>query len=132
MPSGVFKPYAGVSTAILIFTKGGETDKVWFYNMQADGFTLDDKRERTKANDIPDIIEKWNKRTSLNSPDKNDNWFWVQKNKIVENDYDLAIQKYKPVETLTQTYEKPSEILERLIVIESEIQKSLCTLRDKS
>ena len=132
MPSGVFKPYAGVSTAILVFTKGGETDKVWFYDMQADGFTLDDKRDRTGANDIPEIIEKWNKRANLKSPDKGDKWFWVEKAKIVENNYDLAIQKYKAVETLTQVYEKPSTILARLMALEAEIQDSLNALKDKA
>jgi type I restriction enzyme M protein len=65
MPSGVFKPYAGVSTAVIVFTKGGDTDKVWFYDMQADGFSLDDKRDRIKENDIPDIIDSWNQRHSF-------------------------------------------------------------------
>jgi type I restriction enzyme M protein len=125
MPGGVFKPYAGVSTAILVFTKGGETDKVWFYDMQSDGFSLDDKRDRIKNNDIPDIVEKWNKRANLKSPDKGDKWFWVEKSKIVENGYDLSLGKYKPVNMQTQIHEKPSIILERLLIIETEIQSAL-------
>lgn len=129
MPGGVFKPYAGVSTAILIFTKGGETDKVWFYNMQADGFSLDDKRDKIKENDIPDIGEKWNKRASLKSPDKGEKWFWVDKKKIVENDYDLSIQKYKPVIADSKTYESSVAILERLIQIEERITKGLAELQ---
>ena len=125
MPSGVFKPYAGVSTAILIFTKGGETDKVWFYDMQADGFSLDDKRSKIKDNDLPDIVEKWSKRGSLKSPDKGDKWFWVEKKKVVEHNYDLSIQKYKPVKVNESKFEPSSLILERLIGLESEIIKSL-------
>jgi len=70
MPSGVFKPYAGVSTAVLVFTKGEKTDKVWFYDMQADGYSLDDKRTKIEQNDIPDIIEKWNKRDKTNNQKK--------------------------------------------------------------
>ena len=96
MPSGVFKPYAGVSTAILLFTKGGETDKVWFYDMTADGFSLDDKRDKVKENDIPDIIAKWNNRHKLKEPVKEDNWFFVDKKKIVESgDYSLNGRIYK-------------------------------------
>src|SRR6185312_4025393 len=70
MPSGVFKPYAGVSTAVLIFTKGGITDNVWFYDMQADGFSLDDKRQKIEANDIPDILAQWINRDTITKPKK--------------------------------------------------------------
>lgn len=129
MPGGVFKPYAGVSTAILVFTKGGETDKVWFYDMQADGFSLDDKRDKIKDNDIPDIVEMWNKRAALKSPDKGDKWFWVEKKKIVENDYDLSIKKYKAIEVDTKVYDKPEVMLDRLIQLEGEILSSLKELR---
>jgi type I restriction enzyme M protein len=128
MPGGVFKPYAGVSTAILIFTKGGETDNVWFYDMQADGFTLDDKRDHTKDNDIPDIIEKWNKRANLKSPTKNDKWFWVEKTKIIDNDYDLSMQKYKPIQISQHDYPAPKEILVSLLNLEKQIQADLETL----
>jgi type I restriction enzyme M protein len=129
MPSGVFKPYAGVSTAIMVFTKGGETDKVWFYDMQADGFTLDDKRDRTSSNDIPDVIEKWNKRANLKSPDKSDKWFWVEKAKIVENEYDLTIQKHKTVTHVENAFEAPVKILTRILALESEITKELEDIR---
>ena len=104
MPSGVFKPYAGVSTAVLLFTKGGETDKVWFYDMTADGFSLDDKRDKVKENDIPDIIEKWNNKHKLKEPTKEDKWFFVNKKKIVENDdYSLNGRMYKEIVSYGQT-----------------------------
>ncbi|MBL7555097.1 MAG: N-6 DNA methylase [Bdellovibrionaceae bacterium] len=125
MPGGVFKPYAGVSTAILIFTKGGETDKVWFYDMQADGFSLDDKREKTNENDVPDVIEKWNKRSSLKSPDIDDKWFWVEKKKIVESDYDLSIQKFKPLKKENKIYPPSSELLKQLVASEKAILLAL-------
>lgn len=129
MPGGVFKPYAGVSTAIMVFTKGGETEKVWFYDMQADGFSLDDKRDRIKENDIPDILDKWNKRGGLKSPDKGDKWFWTEKTKIVENGYDLSIQKYKPITVRSKTHEASKNILSRLAEMEMEITAELESLR---
>ena len=104
MPSGVFKPYAGVSTVILLFTKGGETDKVWFYDMTADGFSLDDKRNKITENDIPDILEKWKQRHKLKEPMKKDKWFFVSKKKIVENsDYSLNGRIYKEAVDYSQT-----------------------------
>ena len=104
MPSGVFKPYAGVSTAILLFTKGGETDKVWFYDMTADGFSFDDKRSKIKENDIPDILEKWKQRHKLKEPKKEDKWFFVSKKKIVKNsDYILNGRIYKETVDYSQT-----------------------------
>ena len=104
MPSGVFKPYAGVSTAVLSFIKGGETDKVWFYDMTADGFSLDDKRNKIEENDIPDIIEKWNNRHKLKEPTKEDKWFFVNKKKIVENgDYSLNGRIYKEIVSYGQS-----------------------------
>ena len=104
MPSGVFKPYAGVSTTVLLFTKGGETDRVWFYDMTADGFSLDDKRNKIKENDILDIIEKWNHRQKLKEPTKEDKWFFVSKKKIVESgDYSLNGRIYKETVSYGQT-----------------------------
>ena len=104
MPSGVFKPYAGVSTAVLLFTKGGETDKVWFYNMTADGFSLDDKRGKIKENDIPDIIEKWKKRKKLKKLKRGNGWFFVDKEKIVESgDYSFNENIYKEKVSHTQS-----------------------------
>lgn len=101
MPSGVFKPYAGVSTAIMIFTKTGDggTDKVWFYDMTADGFSLDDQRQPIKENDIPDIIKRFNNRNSKEEQERarTEKSFFVPKEEIVENDYDLSINKYKEI-----------------------------------
>lgn len=105
MPSGVFKPYAGVSTAVLLFTKGGETNRVWFYDMTADGFSLDDKRDKIEENDIPDIIEKWNKRHKLKKTGKHDKWFFVDKKKILDSsDYSLNGKIYQ--ETVSYNHSK--------------------------
>lgn len=121
MPSGVFKPYAGVSTAILIFTKGGETDKVWFYDMLADGFSLDDKRDRIKDNDIPEIVEKWNQKAKLKAPSEGDKWFWVEKKEIVDNKYDLSINRYKKIVHKTVKYDPPAKIIKEIKKLEAEI-----------
>ena len=96
MPSGVFKPYAGVSTAILIFTKTGHggTDKVWVYDMKADGRSLDDKRSEVKENDIPDIIARFKNLEAENDRKRTDQSFFVEKQEIVDNAYDLSINKY--------------------------------------
>ncbi len=126
MPSGVFKPYAGVSTAIIIFAKGGKTDKVWFYDMQSDGFSLDDKRVKTPGqNDIPDIIAKWKKRDKKKSPGKGEKWFWVDAKEIRENKYDLSISRYKPVEYEEVQYEPPQAILRNISTLEQEIQQDI-------
>lgn len=97
MPSGVFKPYAGVSTAILIFTKGGETNHVWFYDMQADGYTLDDKRNKIAESDLPDIVQRYKERVTLSAVegDRKQKYFTVPKKEIVENKYDLNLSTYK-------------------------------------
>lgn len=132
MPSGVFKPYAGVSTAILIFTKGGETDKVWFYDMQSDGFSLDDKRNKLDNDgDIPDIIEKWKaiKENNNLEPAKEDKWFWVGKEEILGNDYDLSINKYKEIEYEEVVYEKPAVILSKLEELENTILQDISELK---
>lgn len=132
MPSGVFKPYAGVSTAILIFTKGGETDKVWFYDMQSDGFSLDDKRNKLNNDgDIPDIIEKWRavRKDKTLDPTKEDKWFWVEKKEIADNGYDLSINKYKEVEYEDVVYEKPSVILSKLEELENSILQDISELK---
>ncbi|MBI5024713.1 MAG: SAM-dependent DNA methyltransferase [Candidatus Omnitrophica bacterium] len=122
MPSGVFKPYAGVSTAVVIFAKGGTTDKVWFYDMQADGFSLDDKRTKTPdKNDIPDIIAQWNARDKKKSPCKGEKWFWVDAKEIRENKYDLSISRYKPVEYEEVQYDSPQAILAKTTALEAEI-----------
>ena len=113
MPSGVFKPYAGVSTGILIFTKTGHggTDKVWFYDMTADGFSLDDKRTEVKDNDIPDIIARFKNLEAEADRQRTEKSFFVPKDEIVENGYDLSINKYKKTEYKPVEYPSTSEIM---------------------
>ena len=127
MPSGVFKPYAGVSTAILIFTKTehGGTDNVWFYDMTADGFSLDDKRVPTTENDIPDIIERFRNLDKEADRKRTDKSFMVPKQDIVENDYDLSINKYKEIEYIPVEYPPTSEIMANIREIEMEIGKEM-------
>lgn len=134
MPSGVFKPYAGVSTAIMIFTKTGQggTDKVWFYDMTADGFSLDDQRQPIKENDIPEIIERFNNRNSDEEQNRarTEKSFFVSKDEIVENEYDLSINKYKEIIVEKKEYENPKVILKRVIEMEDEIQQKLKELEE--
>jgi len=129
MPSGVFKPYAGVSTAILIFTKGGETNRVWFYDMQAEGYTLDDKRNKIADSDLPDIVLQYKSRNSKKETDRKAKYFFVPKAEIIENDYDLSISKYKEEVYEEVFYEKPYLIMEKLERIEEDIQKGLADLK---
>ena len=127
MPSGVFKPYAGVSTAILIFTKTehGGTDHVWFYDMKADGFSLDDKRTPVAENDIPDIIERFENREKEVDRKRTEQSFMVPKKDIVENEYDLSINKYKEVEYIPVEYPPTSEIMANIRELENEIGKEM-------
>ena len=130
MPSGVFKPYAGVSTAILIFTKTGHggTDKVWFYDMKADGFSLDDKRNPVSENDIPDIIQRFRNREQETERKRTEQSFFVDKQEIVDNEYDLSINKYKEVEYVPIEYPSTQEIMVNLHELEMEIMKNLAEL----
>lgn len=124
MPSGVFKPYAGVSTAILFFTKtnSGGTDQVWFYDMQADGFSLDDKRApQPEKSDLPDILARWQNRAAEQDRRRTDLSFLVPKAEIAGNDYDLSINRYKEVEYETVVHEAPQVILTRLAQLEADI-----------
>jgi len=105
MPSGVFKPYAGVSTAILIFTKGGTTENTWFYDMQADGYSLDDKRNKIEGSDIPDIVKRFKARNEKKDNDRKAKYFFVPRKDIVANDYNLSISKYKE-----EVYEEDTQI----------------------
>ncbi|MBP3284472.1 MAG: SAM-dependent DNA methyltransferase [Clostridia bacterium] len=127
MPSGVFKPYAGVSTAIMIFTKTGvgATDKVWFYDMTADGFSLDDQRQEVKENDIPDIIARFNNLEGEEDRKRTDKSFFVSKEEIGENDYDLSINKYKEVVVEQKHYDEPKVIFNRIKAMEVELQQKL-------
>ena len=127
MPSGVFKPYAGVSTAIIIFTKtgAGGTDNVWFYDMQSDGFSLDDKRTPMEDNDIPDIIARYNNLEDDAERKRTERSFFVPKEDIVANDYDLSINRYKEVEYEEVEYEEPEVILATIREIEEGIIRGL-------
>ena len=131
MPSGVFKPYAGVSTAILIFTKtnAGGTDKVWFYDMKADGYSLDDKRSPIAANDIPDIIARFNNLDGEEGRERTEQSFFVTKEEIIDNGYDLSINKYKKTEYVAVEYPSTAEILDRLDALEAEIASEMKELR---
>lgn len=132
MPSGVFKPYAGVSTAILIFTKtnDGGTNNVWFYDMKADGYSLDDKRTPIKENDIPDIIERYHNIDNELERRRTDKSFFVSFGEIKENDWDLSINKYKEIEYEEREYSKPTEIIENIKEIESKISRGLDELNN--
>ena len=161
MPSGVFKPYAGVSTAVLVFTKtgAGGTDNVWFYDMQADGFSLDDKRSPVAENDIPDIIARFhsiqqaadavaeeNGLMKVAEPDaayqaenqapqydetkrkRTEQSFFVPKQEIVDNGYDLSINKYKEIEYIPEEYPSTLEIMTELHELELQITAGLAEL----
>ena len=127
MPSGVFKPYAGVSTGILIFTKTGHggTDKVWFYDMTADGFSLDDKRAEIKDNDIPDIIARFRNLKGEGERQTTEKSFFVPKEEIVENGYDLSINKYKKTEYKPVEYPSTEVILAELRELEKQIAEGM-------
>ena len=130
MPSGVFKPYAGVSTAVLVFTKtgAGGTDKVWFYDMKADGFSLDDKRSEISDNDIPDIIHRFHHLEQEADRERTEQSFFVPKQEIVDNGYDLSINKYKEIEYIPVEYPPTSEIMANLRALEKEVQESMAEL----
>ncbi|MQM72083.1 MAG: SAM-dependent DNA methyltransferase [Eubacteriaceae bacterium] len=127
MPSGVFKPYAGVSTGILIFTKTehGGTDDVWFYDMKADGLSLDDKRAPVEDNDIPDIIERFKHRDQEKTRKRTEQSFMVPKQEIADNDYDLSINRYKEIEYIPVEYPPTEEILADIRKLEKEISSDL-------
>ncbi len=133
MPSGVFKPYAGVSTAILVFTKtgAGGTDKVWFYDMKADGFSLDDKRNPITDNDIPDVIARFHNLAAEESRSRKDQSFLVPVDEIKKNDYDLSINKYKEVEKVKVEYEKPEVVLGRIEALQGEITAAIREFKEK-
>jgi type I restriction enzyme M protein len=123
MPGGVFKPYAGVSTAVLVFTKtgAGGTDKVWYYDMKADGYSLDDKRSPIEANDIPDILARFHDLEGEVDRKPTDQSFFVDKAAIVANDYDLSINRYKEIVYEKVEYDPPQVILDRLDKLNLEI-----------
>ncbi|UHQ55322.1 type I restriction-modification system subunit M [Microbulbifer sp. YPW16] len=142
LPSGVFKPYAGVATAILLFTKGGETDHVWFYDVKDDGFSLDDKRAPLYkddagrplkfAGDLPKVLEAYRQRDkSIANTEENDHTktcFWVSREELAANKYDLSVSSYQKVVHKQEQYDPPSEIITRLLGLESEIAAELKAL----
>lgn len=131
MPSGVFKPYAGVSTAVLIFTKDpAGTNDVWFYDMKADGFSLDDKRSQIDDNDIPDVIERFNNLENEKDRQRTEQSFFVPKQEIVDNEYDLSINKYKEIEYVPVEYPPTAEILADIKALEKEFQTALAELEE--
>ena len=132
MPSGVFKPYAGVSTAVLIFTKTGHggTDNVWFYDMTADGFSLDDKRSPVADNDIPDITARFRNPEAEKDCQRTEKSFFVPKAEIVDNGYDLSINKYKKTEYKPVEYPPTSEIMAELRELEMQIGEEMCKLEE--
>ncbi|MDO9339704.1 MAG: N-6 DNA methylase [Bacteroidales bacterium] len=130
MPSGVFKPYAGVSTAILLFTKGGETNNIWFYDMQNDGYSLDDKRNKIAGSDLQDIVARFKKRNPEKENDRKAKHFFVPKKEIEANDYDLSISKYKEDVYEEVVYEKPDLIFGKLEIMEGDIKKGLAELKE--
>ena len=131
MPSGVFKPYAGVSTAILVFTRtgAGGTDQVWFYDMKADGYSLDDKRQPVPESDIEDIITRFHNRENEKERKRTEQSFFVDADEIRENDFDLSINKYKEIIYEPVQYDPPEVILDRIDEMEKEIQENMAELR---
>ena len=132
MPSGVFKPYAGVSTAVLIFTKTGHggTDKVWFYDMKADGYTLDDKRSATEENDIPDIFARFRALDKEKDRKRTEQSFFVPAEEIRKNGYDLSVNKYKEVEYQAVEYPPTKELMGEIEELQKELAGELAKLRE--
>lgn len=133
MPSGVFLPYSGVSTAVLIFTKtnAGGTDKVWFYDMTADGYSLDQKRNEVEENDIPDVIARFKNLKDEEARTRKDKSFLVPVQEIRDNDYDLSINKYKEIERVKAEYDAPEVIFARIEKLQSEINEAMNEFRSK-
>ena len=133
MPSGVFQPYSGVSTAVLVFTKtnAGGTDKVWFYDMKADGFTLDQKRTECTENDIPDVIARFKNLDAEAERTRKEQSFLVPVEEIRDNDYDLSINKYKEVERVKVEYEAPEVIFGKIASLQDDINNAMAEFKEK-
>ncbi len=125
LPSGVFKPYAGVSTGIIVFTKGGETKNVFYFDVQADGFSLDDKREKIEENDLPDLINRWKNKNPKKDTDRTGKAFFVSAKEIRNNKYDLSINRYKEIVYEEEKYDPPKETLARMRELEKEIMADM-------
>ena len=130
LPSGVFRPYAGVSTAILVFTRGGKTNEVFFIDVEADGFSLDDKRDPVTANDLPDALARWRKRTPKRDTDRGGKSFFVTASEIAEKNYDLSLNRYKETIHAEEQFEPPTKILGRMKKLELEILSELGELEE--
>lgn len=133
LPSGVFKPYAGVSTAILFFTKtnSGGTDNVWFYEVTSDGFSLDDKRTPLETSDLEDVLARWQQRTTTETErERSDQSFVVPKAEIAENGYDLSLNRYKEVEHEAIDHMEPADIIADLERLEIDITQGLAELKE--
>ena len=130
LPSGVFKPYAGVSTGILVFTKGGRTDDVFFYDVEADGYSLDDKRDPIDANDLPACLTAWRKRDAKRDTDRRQKAFMVPASDIREANYDLSLSKYKVRPHVAQEYAPPAIILDRMKKLNDDIATDLADLEE--
>lgn len=131
MPSGVFRPYAGVSTAVVVFVKGGETEKVWFYNMEADGYSFDDKRDKIVENDIPDIVAQWKKRSEMKENDRGGKCFFIDRKAIEKNDYDLSLNRYRERKYEAVEYEEPKVIIRKIETLEREISSGIASLKNE-
>jgi type I restriction enzyme M protein len=131
LPSGVFKPYAGVSTAILFFTKtnSGGTDDVWFYDVRADGFSLDDKRNPVEANDLSDVLARWQNLPAEKERARTDQSFLVPKADVVAQGYDLSINRYKEIVHDEIEHRAPLEVIADIETLEEEIAKGLAELK---
>ncbi len=130
LPSGVFKPYAGVSTAIVLFAKGGKTRDVFFYDVEADGFSLDDKRDPVEANDLPDCLERWKARDPNKDKDRKDKAFFVSAEEIRAANYDLSLSRYKERVYEEQEYDPPKVILQRMKALNDDIANDLAELEE--
>lgn len=128
LPSGVFKPYAGVSTAILLFTKGGSTENIFFYDVEADGFSLDDKRTKIDTNDLPDVLKRWQERDPKKDTDKSGKAFFVSAKEIKANKYDLSLSRYKETTYEEEAYESPKVILKQMQDLHDDLAKDIAEL----
>jgi type I restriction enzyme M protein len=128
LPSGVFKPYAGVATAILVFTRSGKTKNTWFYQLENDGLSLDDKRQRIPGSQLPDVVAKWKTRDQKKPGDRKANHFFVPVQEIQNKGYDLSFNRYSEVVNDVTVYEDPKVIIQKLKTLEDKIQQGITEL----
>jgi type I restriction enzyme M protein len=132
LPTGVFRPYAGVSTAILIFSKGGRTDNVWFYKVERDGYSLDDKRSKLPEDqdDLPDLVKQWGQRETKKKADRSSKHFFVPVKEIRDNNYDLSVNRYREVAHEVIDHVAPKQLISELNELESDIGEGLKKLQE--